>query len=359
MAKKAKTEVFFDDWKALSAKPIQESGKKNFNDKIEEPYKVRRKGAFKSMYPSDEGEFYAFFIVPSAEGKSFVMEDIMTIKRFKFRNPKTNEDYYENLKIPMDPKALFDMSVVKKLSEDPSSITEEDKKVLANIKRHASLVKRYKDLYWCKLDNINFKYSKNPGKYNNRIKKESLTGFFGVPTKWDGIILDNKKDYEVKFIQTRYSQFQEKFRTLLEQTSSTHDEFQPTWYEDYFSSTGGIQGVISVDMGPMKVGGRGATIKLVKVGKDPIEDRGVGISGDLDPKKIKALEGEEHSLSHLHYYMGFDSREDLWQDMYVDRFEEAIADLEGHVKEVVEQNKLNEDDPSADSSSASAPKAPF
>lgn len=360
MAKKQakQQDAFYKDWRSLTAKPELGGNKKNFNDgKIEEPYRVKRQGSYASMYPSEEGETYSFAIIPDKDGKSFIMTDVMTIKRFKFKNPKTKEDYFENLKIPMDPSLLFDMGVVDKATEDPSSLTEEDKTVLKNIKRHADLVKRYKDLYWCKTENVGIKYSPASGRYNNRLKKESLTGFFGITTKWKNVA-NSDAEYSVKFIQTRYSQFQEKFNTLLEQTAKTHDDLQPEWYEDYFSSNGGIKGIINVEMGSMKVGGKGATVKLVKLGKDLIEDRGVGVTGDIDVSKIKFLDGEENALSHLHYYMGFDAREDLWQDMYVDRFEEAVEDLEKHVKEVAANNAL-ESSESTDSKSEGSDDLPF
>jgi hypothetical protein len=265
----------------------------------------------------------------------------MTIKRFKFRNPKTNEDYFENLKLPMDPKELFDMSVVTKASNSPDTLTDEDKKVLSNIKTHADLVKRYKDLYWCKVDNVNLKYSPVPTRYTGRLKKEALTGFFGITTKWKGE--DNTdRDYSVKFIQSRYAAFQEKFRTLLSQTAETHDKLQPTWYEDYFSTSKVVKGIIDVEMGSMKVGGKGATVKLVKVGKDPIDDKGIGVTGEITSSDIKKLPGKENELSHLHYHMGFGSDQDLWQPMYAERFLEAIVDLEDHVKEVVVSNEAGE-----------------
>lgn len=349
MAKKqAKTNKFFNDWQALAAKPEAPNTKKN-SDKIEEPYRVKRSGVYLSMFPSEEGEKYSFSIVPDKDGKSFIMTEIMTIKRFKFRNPKTNEDYFENLKIPMDPKLLFDMDVLE--VENP---TDEQKKTIADIKKHADLVQRYKNLFWCKVDNVNLKYAKNPTKYNNRLRKEALTGFFGIPTKWKGVE-NSERDFSVKFIQSKHNGFQEKFRTLLQQTAVTHDDLQPTWYEDYFSTEGGVKGVVDVEMGSMKVGGKGATVRLVKLGKDPIEDKGVGVTGEIEPKDIKVLEGPENELSHLHYYMGFDSRENLWQDMYADRFEEAIADLEQHVEDV----KLKNSEESSDMQMAESPSSPF
>jgi hypothetical protein len=330
MAKQANNKST-NDWQALIAKPEAQNAKKQF-DKIEEPYKAKRPGVYLSMFPSDEGEKYSFAIVPDANGRSFIMTEIMTIKRFKFRNPKTSEDYFENLKVPMDPKLLFDMNVL-----DVKEPSDEQKIVIANIKKHADLVQRYKDLYWCKVDNVNFGYSSAPTKYNNRLRKEALTGFFGVSTKWKGVE-NSTRDFSVRFIQSRYAAFQEKFRTLLQQTAVTHDELQPTWYEDYFSSSEAVKGVIDVEMGSMKVGGQGATVKLVKLGKDPIEDKGVGVTGEILPSEIKSLEGPEHKLSHLHYYMGFDSREDLYQTMYIERFEDAIADLEQHVEDVKLKN---------------------
>jgi len=341
MAKTAKNNKFYNNWQALAAKPEVES-KSNKFEKVEEPYKVTRENSYLSMFPSDAGEKYSFFIVPSFDGKSFIMTEVMTIKRFKFKNPKTQEDYFENLKIPMDPKLIFDMSVIEKASTKPNELTEEDKKTIKDIKRHADLVKRYKDLFWCKVDNVNLGYSPTSGMYTNRLKKESLTGFFGVPTKWKGTVNTNK-DYSVKFIQSRHSQFQENFRTLLQLTSETHDELQPTWFEDYFSTSGGVKGVLDVSMGSMKVGGKGVAIKLVKLGKDPIEDRGVGVSGEIDPDAVKIPTSESDKLSHLHYYMGFKTNESLWQEIYVDKFEEAIEDLENHVKEIAEKNKETEE----------------
>ena len=332
----AKTAKFVNNWQALSAKP-EVKGNLRDNGKIVEPYKVRRENAYLSMFPSEEGEKYYFCIIPDSEGRSFIMTEIMTIKRFKFRNPKTNEDYFENLKLPMDPAKLFDMSVVEKAAKR-ETLTDEDKKILSNIKVHADLVQRYKDLYFCKEEGINFGYAKAPTRYNGRLRKEALTGFFGIPTKWKGTELDSR---EVKFIQNRYMQFQDKFTELLNQTAETHDELQPTWYEDYFSNINGYKGVIDVNMGLMKVGGKGASVKLIKTGKDPIEDKGAGILNGIDPKKVKLPKEKENALSHLHYYMGFDSTQDLWQDMYVDRFTEAIEDLEAHLGEVRADNALN------------------
>lgn len=354
---KAKTNKFFNDWQALAAKPVDSNAKK-IDEKVVEPYRVKRPtGTYLSMYPSDEGEKYAFAIVPDENGRSFIMTEIMTLKRFKFRNPKTNEDYFENLKLPMQPELLFDMSVL-----DVDKPTEEQLKVISDIKRHADLVQRYKNLYWCKVENVNLGYAKNPTKYNNRLRKEALTGFFGVPTKWKGVE-NTERDFSVKFIQSRHSAFQEKFRTLLQQTAVTHDELMPTWYEDYFSTQGEVKGVVDVELGSMKVGGKGATVKLVKLGKDPIEDKGIGVSGAILPADIKALEGDDNKLSHLHYYMGFDSRENLWQDMYVERFEEAVLDLEDHVETVklknVEDNLSESDDTATAAGPATNGNTPF
>lgn len=330
---KKKAPKFNNDWQSLAAKPQKFTQKKD--DKIEEPYKVRREDAYVSMFPSDEGEKYSFCIVPDKDGNPFVMTDVMTIKRFKFRNPKTNEDYFENLKLPMDPEMIFDMSVVDKKVKDPSSLTEEDKKVLKDIAKHADLVKRWKELYYCKVDNVNFGYAKSPTRYNGRLRKDALTGFFGIPTKWKGEEVPKKG---VKFIQNRHLGFQDKFRALLKQTADTHDELQPTWYEDYFSNIGGYKGVIDVELGSMRVGGKGATVKLIKIGKDNIEDKGAGVLGGINDKDVTFPKGESNELSHLHYYMGFDSTQDIWQDLYAARFEEAIEDLENHVNDVVAKN---------------------
>ena len=330
---------FINDWQSLSAKQEPAGSKKKFdNEKVVEPYRVKRRGSFLTMYPSDAGEEYAFSIVPSSDGKSFIMTEVMVVKRFNFKNPKTNEDYFETLKIPMDPKLLFDMSVVDKAAKTPEKLSDKEKKTLEDIKRHASLTKRFKDLYWDKTEGVNLKYAKNPTRYNQRIQKDALTGFFGIKTKWKGVN-NEEKDYSVKFISTKYVGFQEKFRTLLQQMSSSHDDLMPDWYEKYFSTLKGVNGVIDVEMGSMRVGGKGATVRLVKLGKDPIEDASVGVSGVIDPKSITTLQGKENELKHLHYYMGFNSQESLWQDMYVDRFEEAIVDLENHVKEVQEKNE--------------------
>lgn len=332
---KKKAQTFNNDWQSLASKPEKFNNNKINNNVIEEPYKLKREGAYLSMFPSDQGKKYSFCIIPDKDGKSFLMTEVMTIKRFKFKNPKTGEDYFENLKLPMDPNMIFDMDVVKKAISSPDKLTDEEKKTLKNIKRHEDLVKRWKNLYYCREEGINFGYSPSPTRYNGRLRKDALTGFFGVPTKWDGT---EAAKHEVKFIQNRYVAFQDKFRSLLEQTSETHDELQPTWYEDYFSNSGGYKGVIDVEMGSMKVGGKGATVKLIKIGKDNIEDKGAGVLGGLDDKKVSYPKGDENALSHLHYYMGFNSTESLWQDIYVDRLEEAIVDLEGHVEEVKLEN---------------------
>lgn len=336
---KKKATTFNNDWQSLAARPQKFNNKKD--DKIVEPYKIRREGAYLSMFPSDEGEKYSFCIVPDKDGNPFIMTEVMTIKRFKFRNPKTNEDYFENLKMPMDPNMIFDMSVVDKSMNDPASLTEDEKSTLKAITKHADLVKRWKELFYCKEDGINFGYAKSPTRYNGRLRKDALTGFFGVPTKWKGEEVPKKG---VKFIQNRYLQFQDKFRSLLEQTAETHDELQPSWYEDYFSNTAGYKGVIDVEMGSMKVGGKGATVKLIKIGKDNIEDKGAGVLGGIKDKDIDYPKGDENALSHLHYYMGFDSTQDLWQELYVNRIEEAIEDLENHVKEIKAQNVLKGSD---------------
>lgn len=324
----AKTE-FNNDWQSLIAKPEVKKGKK-FVDDEPDPFYQKREDTYYTLFPSQDGEKYAFAIVPAADGRPFVMEDIMTIKRHRFTSPKDGKHYFENLKLPMDPKVLFDMSVLEKVTKDPNSITEEDKATINNIKKHSEIVQRYKDLQYCKDEGVNFGYAKVMGLHNSRLQKQQLTGFFGVWTKWKGAPND-KREFNIKFISSRYGAFQDKFRSLLQGVAETHQELQPSWYEDYFSHIGGVKGVIDVEMASMAVGGKGATVKLVKLGKDPIDDKGVGVTGPITEKDIKLPKGDENVLSHLHFFMGFKSNESLWQEAYVERFEAALAQLEAHV----------------------------
>lgn len=339
MAKKAE---FNNDWKALIAKPEPQKKGKKFNDDEPDPFYQKREDTYYTVFPprKDEGDTqrYAFAVVPAADGTPFVMEDIMTIKRHRFTSPKTGIHYFENLKMPMNPNAIFDMSVMDKVSKDPNSLTEEDKATIQAIKKHSELVQRYKDLQYCKVDGVNFGFVQGkPGVHNQRLKKVALTGFFGAWTKWKGAPND-KREFNVKFISANYGAVQDKLRSLLSSMAETHDELQPTWFQDYFSHHGGVKGVIDIEMGSMAVGGRGATMKLVKLGKDPIDDKGVGVTGPIKEKDIILPKGDENALSHLHFYMGFKANEDLWQPSYAERFEAAIEQLEKHVEDVKLRN---------------------
>lgn len=360
MAKKAVT--LNNDWQSIIAKPEVQRGNKYEDDKPD-PFYQKREDTYYTLFPSEAGEQYAFAIVPSMKGEPFIMADIMTIKRHRFTSPKTGIHYYEPLKLPMDPNMIFDMKVIEKAT-DPNSLTDEDKATISAIKRHSDLVQRYKNLQYAKaikktgdkeVNLINFGYSTNPNLYNQRLQKQAVTGFFGVWTKWKGAPND-KREFGIKFISSRYGAFQEKFRGLLNQTKSTHDKLDPQWFTKYFSSIDGVAGILDVEMGAMGVGGKGASIKLVKLGKDAIDDAGVGVTGPITEADIKIPTDEDNKLSLMHYLMGFKSSADIWQDAYVDRFEEAIVQLEAHVAakqlELVEGTTA----PSADTAESKEPE---
>lgn len=351
MAKKDSN--FNNDWEALIAKPENPS-KKNFSkDEEPDPFRQKREDTYYSLFPSDSGEKYAFAIVPDSEGKSFLMTDIATIQRWRFTSPKDGKHYFENLKMPMDPKYLFDMSIMDRLS-DLDKFTEADKAELKRIKRHSDLIQRYKDLQYAKVKDVNFGYSPKPSMFNNRLKKVALTAFFGTWTKWKGV--DNShNDRAVKLITSTHTQFQDKFRALLKSTDETHRDLQPSWYEDYFSSNGGVKGIIDVKMGSMKVGGEGATVKLIKIGKDPIDDKGVGVTGPISEKDIIYPSGEENKLSHLHFYLGMKSDGSLYHDIYADRFEEAIVQLESHLNEMKLKSASTESESTSDETKSDLP----
>lgn len=328
----AKQAEFNNDWQSIIATPDPKKGNKFKDDEVD-PFYQKREDTYYTLFPSKEGEKYSFAVVPAADGKAFIMEDIMTIKRHRFTSPKDGKHYFENLKMPMNPNVLFDKEVIAKALESPESITEEDKKVILNFKRHSELLKRYKDLQYCKVENVNFGYAKVMGLHNSRLQKLALTGFFGVWTKWKGAP-NVKREFNIKFISTRYGAFQDKFKAILTSMNDTHKELQPSWYQDYYSHLGGVKGVLDIEMGSMAVGGKGASIKLVKLGKDEIDDRGAGVTGPITEKDIVLPKGKENVLSHLHFFMGYKSDQDLWQDGYVDRFEAALDQLEAHVRDI-------------------------
>lgn len=330
---------FQNDWKALVAKP-ETASKKTYAENEPDPFYQKREDTYYGLFPSDSGEKYAFAIIPDASGRPFLMTDIATISKFRFTSPKDGKNYFENLKMPMDPKYLFDMSIMTKLS-DPASLTEDDKKLLSQIKRHSDLIARYKNLQYCKEEGVNFGYSPKPTIYNNRLKKVALTAYFGIWTKWKGAI-NSHKDRGVKLITSSYPAFQDKFNALLESMDETHNEDQPTWFEDYFSMKNGVKGILDVKMGSMKVGGEGATIKLIKIGKDVIDDKGVGITGPITEKDVVFSSEPENKLSHLHYYMGMKSNGEIYHDIYADRFEEALVQLESHLNDIKLKNATKE-----------------
>lgn len=335
MAKKEQT--FNNDWEALIAKPTV-AAKKDFASENEpDPFYQKREDTYYGLFPSDAGERYAFAIVPDAKGNSVFMADVATIQRFRFTSPKDGKHYFEGLKMIMEPKHLFDMSVMDKLKSDPNSLTEDEKTTIRQIKRHGDLIQRYKDLQYCKEEGINFGYSPKPTLFNNRLKKVSLTAFFGIWTKWKGAI-NTHGDRGVKLITSTHAAFADKFRALLTSTNETHAELQPTWYQDYFSLNGEVKGLIDVKMGSMKVGGEGATVKLIKVGKDSIDDKGAGLTGPILEKDIVLPQGPENVLSHPHFYLGMKSNGSLYHDTYADRFEEALEQLEAHVSDVKLRN---------------------
>jgi hypothetical protein len=333
MASKASNTAPLNDWEALIAKPESANAKK-FADAEPDPFHETRLDTYYGMYPSDAGEKYAFAIVEAANGAPFLMTDVATIQRHKFTSPKDGKAYFEKLKMPMDPKVLFPgyQALMDKL-KDVNSLTEEDKLTLSYIKRHGELIQRYKNLQYCKVEGVNFGYSMKPNLFSSRLKKEAITAFFGVWTKWKGAN-NTHKDRAVKLITSNYAAFQDKFRTLFRSVAEAHNELQPTWMQDYFSHKGGVKAIIDVNMGSMKVGGEGATIKMVKVGKDPIDDNAVGMTGPINEKDIVIAPEPENVLSHIHYYMGMKSNGDIFHSTYADRFEEALVQLEGHVADM-------------------------
>lgn len=336
---------FKNDWEAIIAKPETTNGVKKFADNEPDPFYIKREDTYYGLFPSDAGEKYAFAVVPAADGTPFIMTDIATIQRFRFTSPKDGKHYFEGLKMPMDPRYLFDMNVMDKLS-DINSLTDEDKITIAQIKRHSELMKRYRDLQYCKEEGVNFGYSTKPTIYSSRLKKVGLTAFFARWTKWKGAT-NTSGDNAVKLVYANYSAFQDKFRALLTSMKESHEEDQPTWFEDYFSPIGGVKAVLDVKMGSMKVGGEGATVKLVKQGKDKIDDKAAGLLGPIGEKDIVRPDGAENALSHLHFYMGMKSDGALFHDSYADRFEEALTQLEDHVNDMKLKNlnKVSEGGP--------------
>jgi hypothetical protein len=338
MAKKQATTVN-NDWQTMIQKP-EPMGKKKYEDDKPDPFKQKREDVYYTLYSSPEGEKYAFAMVPAADGTPFYMTDLLTLKRHKFTSPKTGIPYFENLKFFSDPTAMFGKELVDSINTDPTSVDAEKIKAF---KRHSDLVQRYKNVQYAKalvknekgddVNLINFGYSKNKKLiFANRLQKQATTAFFGVWTKFKGAMND-KREFGIKLFSTRYGAFQDKFRGLLNQTNDTHQKLQPEWFQDFFSSVGDVKGIIDVEMGSMGPGGKGASIKLVKLGKDAIDDAGVGVTGPITEKDIVMPKGAENELSFRHYIMGFKSTEDIWQDTYMDRVEEAIIQLENHVKE--------------------------
>lgn len=319
---------FNNDWQSLVAKQETKNNKTQQSDEPD-PFYKKREDTYYGLFPSDAGEKYGFAVVPAANGAPFVLADVGTIKMHRFTSPKDGQHYFETMKLIMDPNMLFDMSVMSRIS-DPNSISEEDKELLKKIKRHANLVQRYKDLQYCREEGVNYGYSPKPGLFVNRLKKVTLTAFFGRWTKWKGAV-NTHGDKSVKLIYSTHAQFQEKFRAVLKTMGESHDELQPTWFEDYFSTNGGVKGILDVNMGSMKVGGNGCTVKLIKVGKDPIDDKSVGFLAPIEEKDLVFPEGEDNALSHLHFYMGYASNEDLYQEVYMDRVERAISQLEDNL----------------------------
>lgn len=324
------TATFVNDWQSLVAKQDNSSKKTQQNDEPD-PFYQKREDTYYGLFPSDAGERYSFAVIPAKDGTPVLMTEVGTIKMHRFTSPKDGVHYFENLKLIMDPRYLFDMTVMNRIN-DPNSISDEDKALLSKIKRHGDLVQRYKDLHYCKVEGVNFGYSPKPGLFNNRLKKVALTTFFGRWTKWKGAN-NTHGDQGVKLIYSTHAQFQDKFRAVLKSMGESHDELQPTWFEDYFSIYGGAKGILDVNMGSMKVGGEGCTVKLTKVGKDPIDDKSVGFLAPISEKDIVFPTEAENALSHLHYYMGYKSTEDLYQEVYMDRIERAISQLEQNVND--------------------------
>lgn len=342
MAKKVEQQSNFqNNWRDLVAKPvIQTKGNKKFNDEPQgpPPYYQKRENVFHTLFPSEAGSKYDFFIIPDKEGKPFSKGQVAQIQLFKFHSPKQNKDIFNKVQIATDPSVYFDMSVLDK-AKDPNSLTEEDKQTLKNIKRHENLVQRWRDLYFTKEEGVNFKYAKGTNRYNNRLKKQELTLMFGVYTKWNGE--ENVTgDRRIKLIYSDYGAFQDKFTDFVISTGEVHEEDQPSWFEDYFSINNGVKGIIDVNMGSMAVGGKGATIKLVKLGKDPIDDKGVGVKGEIPVNSIVYPMEPENALSHFHYFFKIKSTEALYQDRIMDEFEEAIVQLEEFLNEKKIENAL-------------------
>lgn len=347
-----KTVGFQNDWKSIVAKP-ETGAKKQQEEREPDPFYQKREDSYYGLFPSDAGEKYAFAVIPDASGRAFIVTDIATIKRFRFTSPKDGQSYFDNLKMPMDPNQLFDMSVLKKATSDPASLTDSDKSLLSQIKRHGDLIARYKNLQYCKEEGVNFGYSPKPNIWNNRLKKVALTAFFGVWTKWKGAV-NSHGDRGVKLIYANYAAFSDKFTALLTAMSESHDEDQPSWYEDYFSINPTVKGILDVKMGSMKVGGEGVTLKLIKVGKDVIDDKAVGMTGPISLKDVVIPKEPENQLSHMHYYLGMKSDGELFHDTYADRFEEALVQLEDHVNDIKLRNLTK-----TDSTEEKAADSPF
>lgn len=318
-----------NDWAALIAKP--ESNKKNYESEGPDAWYQKRENCFYYLNSSDSGSKYDVAIVPDRDGVPFVMTEIATIKRFRFTSPKTGIHYFENMKIPVESKTLFNMDLVQK-GLSGGELTEEEKEELLLIKRHGELIQRYKEVVFNK--DFNFKWAQKKTFWTSRIKKVSLTAFLGVWTNWEGTA-NKEKDYSLKLFTSTHNDFQTKFRGLIESLAATHSELQPTWFKDFFSVEKEVKGLIDMNIGSMKVGGAGATIKLVKVGKDPIDDAAAGYTSVIKKKDIKnAYEGEENEASIMHWYLGMKSDGRLYQAALFDRFEEAITQLEDKLSEV-------------------------
>jgi hypothetical protein len=176
MTKKASG--FQNDWKAIIAKPDTKGNKKQQEEREPDPFYQKREDSYYGLFPSDAGEKYAFAVIPEDSGRAFITTDIATLKRFRFTSPKDGQHYFDNLKMPMDPTYLFDMTVLDRAKAGTAS--DADKVILAQIKRHGELMNRYKNLQYCKVEGVNFGYSPKPNVWNGRLKKVSLTAFFGV-----------------------------------------------------------------------------------------------------------------------------------------------------------------------------------
>lgn len=293
---------------------------------------------------------YAYLPLPDRDGAAFKFISMKGVRLHK-GTKKDGTHMFNTVNMLEDIYAYYP-NTNEILEKDPSTLSPEELKIAENIKLHASLMRRHRNIFRNKIAGVSFGFL-GAGKSNDirasRITSTGMYAGFGVWTKWAGKNNDNG-DKGVKFIKVPYVAVMDSITSNLNELSEEQSyegvtDIMETFFNPHANKEGEFKICVSFNMGDMSPSGSGCSTGLTIIGEKVGADKANGVNGKTYLKDVVIPTGEENELSLLHYALGIKSNEVLWQDEIAEDFDTALTQLEAIIQAEVERQISQGKDP--------------